>query len=237
MEKTITSYQELINDLVDNTITMVTPESFQTPYINFETINNLEGDIVECGVWRGGYSIFLSHLFQDKNIWVCDSFEGFQPLNKAKYSYDKERHDASYTHNSVGPIGISLEEVKTHFTNYGLGDQDRIKFLKGFVKETLPNSGIEKISLLRIDVDAYSATLETLDELYPKVVKGGFIIFDDAPLYEASTAMLDYFKRENIQPKVRHRITGEIFDCTYDNFVEQMSYKGLMTAGCYLIKE
>jgi hypothetical protein len=237
--KTITTYEDLITDIIDSKVTMVTDESFFTPLNNFDKINSLEGDIVECGVWRGGYCIFLSHLFPDKKIWVCDSFEGFQPLYNAKYEYDRERHIPEFTHGANGPLGISLEEVKSNFKQYGLADEfdTRIKFLKGFVKDTLPTSGIEKISLLRIDVDAYSATLEVLDELYPKVVKGGFIIFDDAPLYEASTAMRDYFKRENIQPKLRHRITGEIFECTYDNMVDVMSYQNLMTAGCYLIKE
>lgn len=234
--KAITTYEELIDDLIENKITMIEKELYLTCLRNFDKINSLEGDIVECGVWRGGYSIFLSHLFQDKNIWVCDSFEGFQPLDKGKYKYDRERHIPDMSHN-FGNIGVSLEEVQNNFKLYGLETDPRINYLKGFVKDTLPTSGIEKISILRIDVDAYSATLEVLDELYPKVVKGGFIIFDDAPLYEASTAMLDYFIRENIDFELRHRNTDEIIELNVDNFVEKLSYSGLTSAGCYLIKK
>lgn len=234
--KTITNYEELINDLIENKITMIEKELYLTCLRNHDKITSLEGDIVECGVWRGGYSIFLSYLFSDKNIWVCDSFEGFQPPDQGKYKYDKERHTPNMPH-SFGSIGVSLEEVKNNFKVYGLENDPRIKYLKGFVKDTLPTSGIEKISLLRVDVDAYSATLEVLDELYPKVVKGGFIIFDDAPLYEASTAMRDYFIRENIEFELRHRNTDEIIELNADNFVEKLSYSGLHSAGCYLIKK
>lgn len=234
--KTIISYEELIDDLIESKITMIEKELYLTCLRNYDKIDRLDGDIVECGVWRGGYSIFLSHLFSDKKIWVCDSFEGFQPPNDGKYKYDKERHRPNMSHN-FGSISISLEEIQHHFKSYGLEDQERIKYLKGFVKDTLPTSGIEKISLLRIDVDAYSATLEVLDELYPKVTSGGFIIFDDAPLYEASTAMRDYFIRENIDFEIRHRNTDEIIELNANNFVEKLSYSGLHSAGCYLIKK
>ncbi len=105
--KTITTYEDLVQDLIDNKITMVNPNEFKTIFKHHDKISKIEGDIVECGVWRGGFSIFLSYVFQDKNIWVCDSYEGFQPLETAKHQYSRERHTPNYTHNSVGPLGIS----------------------------------------------------------------------------------------------------------------------------------
>jgi O-methyltransferase len=234
MTKTITTYEDLVQDLIINNITMVDPDRFKTIFNHWDKIAKVEGDIVECGVWRGGFSIFLSYVFQDKNIWVCDSYEGFQPVQTAKHNYSKlERHTPEYTQSSVGPIAISLEEVQRHFKTYGLGDDERIKYLKGFVKDTLPTSGIEKVSLLRIDVDAYSATLETLEELYDKVQSGGFIIFDDSSLYESLDAIRDFFKQRNIQPYIIHPTTDEKLDIykihTNDN-------SGL-PSGCYIIKE
>lgn len=198
--KTITNYNELIQDIIDSKNTMICKEIFEMMLRHFDKIENIEGDIVECGVWRGGYSIFLSHLFQDKNIWVCDSFEGFQPLDNAKYSFEKERHTPQYSQCFWGPLGISLDEVKYNFKTYNLEDEfdKRIKFLKGFVKDTLPSSGIEKIALLRVDVDAYSATLEVLDELYHKVQPGGYIVFDDACLVESLEAIKFFLQRENL---------------------------------------
>jgi hypothetical protein len=231
MEK-ITTYEELIQDLINNKITMVNPNEFNIILNNYENISKINGDIVECGCWRGGFSIFLSYVFQDKNIWVSDSFQGFQPLKEAKYPYGKERHTPQFTHNAVGPLAISLEEVKSHFEHYGLKDQDRIKFLKGFVKDTLPTSGIEKIALLRVDVDAYSATLEVLEELYDKVQPGGYIIFDDSCLYETLDAIKYFFKEKNIPEFILHPITNEKLDLYKTHTTDDSGFP----AGCYIIK-
>jgi len=230
--KIISTCEDLMKDLIENKITMVRSDEFKTIFNHYSKINKVEGDIVECGVWRGGFLIFLSYMFQDRNIWACDSYEGFQPLETAKHAYDKERHTPSYSHCSLGPIGISLEEVQQHFKTYGLGNDPRIKFLKGFVKDTLPTSGIEKIALLRIDVDAYSATLETLEELYDKVQPGGYIIFDDSCLYEAIDAIKTFFRQRNIKEYLLHPLTDEklYLDKKYTN--DNSGFP----AGCYIIK-
>lgn len=228
----ITSFEELIDHLINNKITMVGMNEFTTILSKYKDIESVDGDIVECGVWRGGFSIFLSHIFKDKNIWVCDSYEGFQPLETAKHQYDQERHTPQYTYNSVGPLAISLEEVQNHFKTYGLGEEKRIKFLKGFVKDTLPNSGIEKISLLRIDVDAYSATLETLEELYDKVQPGGYIIFDDSCLYETLDAIKMFFKIRQLPEFINHPVTNEPLNLNIKHTNDNSGFP----SGCYIIK-
>ena len=229
--KTITTYDELALDLIDSGITMVWKELFDMPLRHFEKINKVEGDIVECGVWRGGYLIYLSHLFPDKNVWACDSYEGFQPLDKVNYKFEGERHTPSFTHGAKGPLAISLEEVKNNFKNYGL-DEDRIKYLKGFVNETLPTSGIEKISLLRVDVDAYSATLEVLDNLYSKVQPGGYIVFDDLNLQESYRAIKDFLSRENLPLEVYNPYTDELYTLETPVINTDSGFH----AGSYLIK-
>ena len=84
---------DLINKIISSGHSMVTKERFDTILRNFNIINGLDGDIVECGVWRGGFSIFLATLFENKKIWMFDSFEGFQPIEKSVFKYDKiERH-------------------------------------------------------------------------------------------------------------------------------------------------
>jgi hypothetical protein len=231
--KTITSYDELINDIIDSKITMIWKEIFEMPLRHVDAISNIEGDIVECGVWRGGYLIFLSHLFSEKNVWACDSYEGFQPLDKAKYDFKGERHTPHFSHGSCGPLGISLEEVKTNFKVYGLGDDPRIKYLKGFVKDSLPTSGIEKIALLRVDVDAYSATLEVLDELYNKVQPGGYIIFDDANLKESFEAIKFFLTREKLPLELINPYTDQSY--TFDKPI--CSSDSGFEAGSYLIKK
>ena len=81
----IEKIKDLINKITEEKYSMVNKELFNTVLRNYESINKIQGDIIECGVWRGGFSVFLSHLFNDRKIWVCDSFEGFQSLDDANY--------------------------------------------------------------------------------------------------------------------------------------------------------
>jgi hypothetical protein len=195
--------QELINKLINDTVTMVTQERFETIINHTNKISDTKGDIVECGVWKGGMSIFLSKMFPNKNIWVCDSYEGCQDPNLGKYIHIGERH-------TLGMYAVSLEEVKENFKIYDALDEPRVKFLKGWVRDTLHPDicDIQKISLLRIDVDSYSATLEVLDYLYDKVSKGGIIIFDDMCLGECKSAVRDFINRGN-DLELYHPSTGE----------------------------
>jgi O-methyltransferase len=214
-------YKDLYRDIIEQKITMVSEERFETILEHQKNISDIDGDIVECGVWAGGMSIFLSKLFPSKNIWVCDSYEGCQDTAEAKYQFAGETH-------GLGLYAMSLENVKQNFANYGLENDPRINFLKGFVRDTLKpeTCPIKTISLLRIDVDSYSATLEVLDYLYPKVKKGGIVIFDDSCLHESHNAMLTFLERE---PKIifKHTITGETINIKGGN---------KLPCGCYFIK-
>ena len=223
---------ELIDKLIFQSITMVDKSRFDTIVRNSHIIKEIEGDVMECGVWRGGMSIFLSKFFEDRNIWVCDSFEGFQPLEIAKYDYEDEVHTPNYD----DMIKVSIEEVKSNFENFGLPvNGERIKFLKGWVKDTLKTDEIKKISLLRIDVDSYSATKEILDLLYSKVSIGGIIIFDDSCLIQTVDAFCDFFQENNISFDLRHPKTDEIIkDLRVD---PNHRNQGYLPCGCYIIKK
>jgi len=225
--------QELVDDLIQNHITMVLPHEFSMVLNHQDEINKIKGEIVECGVWRGGFSIFLSYLFPKRKIWVCDSFQGFQPLSNARYEFGNERHTSDYKNTNIGPIGISLEEVQSHFTTYSFGNDKRINYLHGFVKDSLPNSEIGNIALLRIDVDAYSATLEVLEELYDKVQPGGYIIFDDSCLAETLAAMKTFFTNRKLPLEVLDPINNEVknLEQPYTNTDSGFD------AGCYIIKK
>jgi hypothetical protein len=222
----------LINNLIETKTTMVFDFNFETVLRHYSKIKDINGDIVECGVWRGGFSIFLTHLFKHKKIWVIDSFKGFQPLDEANYIFLEERHTPDFTMTPLGPIGISLEEVKQHFSNYGLENENRVNYLKGFVNQTLPTAPIKNISLLRIDVDSYSATLEVLDNLYDKVTLGGYIIFDDSGLPESLEAIKTFFKKNNIPLYLNHPKTDEMLDMN----IRYVNNDSGLPEGCFIIK-
>ena len=125
---------------------------------------------------------------------------------------------------------MPLERVKELFNTFGEGANPNVNYLKGYVKDTLEpkTCPIDKIALLRIDVDAYSATKEVLEFLYPKVVSGGMIIFDDANIGSARVAIEEFYEKESIT--ISH--VAEYPD-TCNNYI----VSGLGGESCYIFKK
>jgi O-methyltransferase len=109
------------------------------------------------------------HGDTNRLVWAADSFEGL-PVPKD----DQDGEDLS----DVQELKISLERVQDNFRRFNLLD-DRVRFLKGWFADTLPVAPIDKISVLRLDGDLYSSTMDVLQALYHKVSVGGYVIVDD----------------------------------------------------------
>lgn len=160
--------------------------------------NNIPGDFIETGVWRGGSVIFMRAILKvynitNRNVWVADSFEGLPLTDTEKYPADKGLdclHYATF-------LNISLDVVKNNFEKYNLLD-NQVKFLKGWFKDTLPKAPIKKLALLRLDGDLYESTMDALKNLYSKVSIGGYIIIDDYHMYSCVKAIEDFRKIHNI---------------------------------------
>jgi O-methyltransferase len=165
---------------------------------------NIEGDLIETGVWRGGACIFMravlaAYGIKNRKVFVADSFEGLPKPDVRKYALDKgDRHYINKY------LVVSEEEVRNNFKKYGLLD-DQVFFLKGWFKDTLPSAPIEKISILRLDGDMYGSTYDALNNLYPKLSKGGFCIIDDYCFNSCQQAVDDYRKKHKIDTEM-HRI-------------------------------
>jgi O-methyltransferase len=93
--------------------------------------------------------------------------------------------------------------VKQNFSRYGLLDE-RVRFLHGWFKDTLPTAPINAVSILRLDGDIYESTMDALTALYPKVSPGGFVIVDDYGSVEGCrTAVEDYRKMHNLSEPIQ----------------------------------
>lgn len=167
-------------------------------------VNNVPGDLIETGVWRGGATIFMRAILKaygvvDRRIWVADSFEGFPPPDAEKYPHDAG--DRSYT---VKPKHIpSLDQVKANFERYQLLD-DQVRFLKGWFRDTLPEAPIEGLAVARLDGDMYESTMDALVNLYPKLSVGGYLIVDDYGCFAACRqAVQDYREAHGITEDIQ----------------------------------
>ncbi len=165
--------------------------------------NNVEGDFIETGVWRGGACIFAKTLFdlhkQDRTVWVADSFEGLPKPNVDLYPDDAG--DDLY---SLEQLRISMEQVEDNFKHFNVLD-DNVKFLKGWFKDTLPTAPIDKLAIIRLDGDMYESTMDGLTNLYHKLSPGGFIIIDDYGVIPACKKAVHDFRD-------KHGIDEEIFN-------------------------
>lgn len=157
---------------------------------------NIPGDLIETGVWRGGATIFMRALLKaydvrDRNVWVADSFEGPPAPNETKYPLDKD--DQLHTEDF---LAVSIEEVRKNFLKYDLLD-DQVRFLKGWFSATLPRADIEKLALIRLDGDMYESTMDALENLYPKLVTGGYVIVDDWGAYPPCRSAVEDFRQRH----------------------------------------
>jgi O-methyltransferase len=158
---------------------------------------DIPGDFIETGVWRGGACIYMRAVLAaygvtGRRVWVADSFEGLPPPSPANYPAD-----AGSWLDQIKLLAVSLEEVKDNFSKYGMLDE-QVVFLKGFFKDTLAAAPIERIAILRLDGDMYESTIQALDALYQKVSAGGFVIVDDYALAGCRKAVEDFRERNGI---------------------------------------
>jgi hypothetical protein len=174
--------------------------------IEYLNASSIAGDIVECGVWRGGSAMLAKTLCRssgsDRTVYLFDTFAGMTAPTAADISVGglsaqvKYREKKRQTHTDWS--FASLEEVRDNFKRAGLLD-DRVVFVKGMVEQTLRNSVDlpERIALLRLDTDFYESTKVELEVLYPRLVSGGLLIIDDYGHWQGARKATDeYFAAE-----------------------------------------
>jgi len=163
------------------------------------------GDLIETGVWRGGATIFMRGVLKayddtSRTVWVADSFQGLPPPDAARYPADTG--DLLHTR---GGLAVGVDVVRHNFERYGLLD-DQVRFLVGWFKDTLPTAPIDRLAVMRLDGDMYESTIQAIEALYPKLSPGGFCIVDDYGSHasQCGKAIHDY--------RDAHGITEQIVD-------------------------
>jgi O-methyltransferase len=179
--------------------TMIGMRRLQQLHDAVETVlrDEVPGDLIETGVWRGGAAIFMRGVLaaygdRSRTVWVADSFAGLPKPDPATYPVDE---GADFSH--LEQLSIPLEEVQDNFRRYGLLD-DQVRFLPGWFRDTLPSAPIERLAVLRLDGDLYESTIVALESLYPKLSPGGFVVVDDYALPWCKQAVDDFRSRRGI---------------------------------------
>lgn len=183
-------------------------DNIQNCFLNIIN-DNIEGGLIETGVWRGGATIFMAGLVkafgQDRKVFVADSFEGL-PIP----SPDLYPADLGDMHHTYEDLKVSFDDVYNNFHRYGLLDEN-VFFLKGWFKDTLPKIKNEKLSLIRLDGDMYESTWQAISLLYENLSIGGYLIVDDWLLNGARRAIEDYRRIYNIDEQIEYINEHSIF--------------------------
>lgn len=186
--------------------------------VEYVVRHNIPGDIVECGVWRGGSMMAvartLMRLGATRNLHLFDTFEGMSEPTEA----DKDpkgqlaaallaKDDKSSWNWAYAP----LQDVQAHLKETGY-DLTSVRYVVGKVEDTVPASAPAQIALLRLDTDWYESTYHELIHLYPRLSVGGVLVIDDYGHWEGARKAVDQYIAENNLKLLLNRIdyTGRI---------------------------
>jgi O-methyltransferase len=154
-------------------------------------IKDVPGDVVECGVWRGGMIGGIAEVLGNgKSYYLFDSFEGLPEAKaidgEAAISWQKNTGNSEYYDNCTAEMDFATKAMNLANVRY--------ECVKGWFNETLPSfRKTQCISLLRLDADWYDSTMMCLQHLFPKVVNKGIILIDDYYQWDGcSKAVHDY---------------------------------------------
>ena len=187
--------------------TMTSVESLYYTYRSAKYVieNNIPGDFVECGVWKGGNTMMVALTLMkmknnDRNIYLYDTFEGMSEPTEKDISYKNEDADIEWKESQKGKINewcySPLDEVKNNLYSTGY-PKDKLFFVKGKVEDTIPGTLPGQISVLRLDTDWYESTYHELLHLYPLLSKNGFLIIDDYGYWKGAREAVEQYFGEN----------------------------------------
>jgi len=192
--------------------TMTSVERLYSLYCSVDYVlkYNINGAFVECGVWRGGSSMLIAIMLEqrkifDRMIYLYDTFEGMPEPSKVDISIEGDKAEILLyktkrinNDNSIWCFADLMDVTRNmKSTNY---PERNIVYVKGKVEDTVPAKlPTDEIAILRLDTDWYESTKHELNILYPILVKNGVLIIDDYGHWQGCKLAVDeYFSQNNI---------------------------------------
>ncbi len=176
--------------------------------------HGIEGDIVECGVWRGGSMqavarTLLEHGDDQRHLYLFDTFEGMPPPGEFDVRHDgspaRDLLARDEARQSTVWAVAGLDDVKGAMAAVGY-PAERIHYVKGRVEETTPGQAPARIAILRLDTDWYESTRHELEHLYPRLVPGGVLLIDDYGHWAGSRKAVDEWLEQTGEPLLLARV-------------------------------
>jgi hypothetical protein len=191
--------------------------------VRYVVANDIAGDLVECGVWRGGSAMTMALQLralgvEDRQLWLYDTFDGMTAPTAVDVDTHSGRSADQVLSTTTKVAGYnawciaSLDDVRANMVSTGYPIQN-VHFKAGDVAVTLRDDPPHQVSLLRLDTDWYESTKVELEVLFPALVPGGVCIIDDYGDWEGARGAVDgYFAEHGLSPLMnRIDYTGRLF--------------------------
>lgn len=148
----------------------------------------IEGDIVECGVYRGGSAAVLGWSMNElgdggRKLWLFDSFAGMPPASD---------RDGQFSQTLEGDYVGSEERTRELLERVGV-TEDLYTIVRGRFENTFPEVATPRTALLHVDCDFYEPVKLTLEKFVPSMTPGGFVVLNDYGIYKGAKAATDEF--------------------------------------------
>jgi O-methyltransferase len=166
--------------------------------------NNIPGDFVECGTYKGGSAAVISqYLESQRHLWLYDSFAGL-PETSPEDGEDAKKW--------IGDCQASVEDVQTVMNLVGT-KAENYTIRKGWFEDTFVNSPLpETVALLHCDADWYKSVLLVLETFYDRIPDGGCVILDDFGFWEGCReAFYDFCHQHNEKPLIERVESDQAF--------------------------
>jgi len=167
-----------------------------------ESIQNVPGAVVECGVWRGGMIAGLADLLgKSRDYWLFDSFEGLPPAREVDgekaLAWQRNVESPTYYDNCMAPETSARKAM-------ALSGARSYHVVRGWFEESLARPELPlTIALLRLDGDWYDSTLCCLQRLVPRLAPGGVVIIDDYHTWDGcARALHDYMAQMSVALRI-----------------------------------
>jgi hypothetical protein len=176
--------------------------------------NKIQGDIAECGVWRGGSMIIIARTLLELNdvsrkLYLYDTFEGMSVPTCHDTRFNGQTAasmmDDELRRSGRNWLYASIEDVQNNLYATGY-PRENIIFVKGKVEDTIPQTLPERLSLLRLDTDWYESTKHELNHLFPLLVKNGILIVDDYGDWQGARKAVDEYLKGISGISYLHRV-------------------------------
>tara|TARA_B000000565_G_scaffold207192_1_gene160570 strand:- start:664 stop:1464 length:801 start_codon:yes stop_codon:yes gene_type:complete len=160
--------------------------------------NKVNGDIVECGVWKGHSAFIISKILEKTNsnkiFYIFDSFEG--GLSDKSLEDKNKRYNLSNKQIKYEKLSFASDEDQVKST---LSIFKNIYFFKGWIPERFNEVNEKSFCFVHIDVDLFQPTLDSLNYFYPRLNQGGAIVIDDYGIsqFPGARKAVDKFLKSN----------------------------------------